>query len=178
MSNDFPIAGSFNPTTDMSIERLFDAESDTSAQEPTGLGVANAIQISFGPAIGDSSDPVQIDANGTVTFNQGGTYRIKVALEFGREGASGTSVLLFRVRVNGVQAGRSISTSLPNSNASQYFENDTWLTVPAGVVLRFDVMRDASGTDFGGLFGLAPTVDGGNEWNDSPSAMIRMERWT
>ena len=95
----------------------------------------------------------------------------------GRTGASGTSILLFRVLVNGVQAGRSIVTKLGNADEEQYFENDTWIFLPAGAVLTFEVMRDAAGSNFGGLFGFDPTVDGGNEWNDAPSAAIRVEGW-
>ncbi len=163
--------------SDLDIERVLDAVSSTTPQEPTGQGAANAKQIDFGAAVNDGSDPVMIDAAGVLTINETGTYRIKVALQFGRTGASGTSVLLFRVRVNGSQAGRSIVAKLVNSDATQYFENDTWITLPAGTVLAFDVMRDASGSDFGGLFGFDPTTEAG-VWNDAPSAALRVERWT
>lgn len=168
--------GGFNPTTDINLERLFDGVSDTLTQEPAGTGTANAIQIDFGPAFGTGASPVSLLSDGTVNINQAGTYRAKVSLQFGRTGASGTSLLLFRVRVNGAQAGRTIAAKISNSNDEQYFENDTWLTVPAGAELRFDIMRDSSGNDSGGLFGVLPSADV-NVWNDAPSAAIRIERW-
>lgn len=176
MSGFKPPSLSFNPTTSISIERLFDGVSSAASQEPTTTGQANSIQIEFGPAFGTASDPVSMDALGTITANQAGTYRAKVALQFGRSGSAGTSLLLFRVRVNDTQAGRSISSKLGNANDEQYFENDTWLTVPAGTTLKFDLMRDASGNDSGGLFAIVPTVEAG-AWNDAPCSAIRIERW-
>lgn len=166
----------FNPTTDLNIERLFDGESVASIQQPTGTGVANAIQIEFGPAFGSGASPVQMGVDGTITINTAGTYRIKVALQFGRTGSAGVSTLLFRVRVNGVQAGRSIAAKIENANAEQYFENDTWLTVPAATELKFDLMRDDDGNNSGGLFAVEPTVEAGS-WSFAPTAAIRFERW-
>ena len=169
-------ADSFNPTADINMQRLFDGISAATTQEPSGTGVANSMQIEFGPAFGSVSDPVSMDANGTVTINKSGTYRIKVALQFGRIGSAGVSLLLFSVRVDGAQAGRSIASKISNANEEQYFENDTWLTVPSGVVLQFDLMRDASGNDSGGLFSITPSPEAGS-WNDAPTAAIRVERW-
>lgn len=166
-----------NPATEINIERIFDGISTTTPQLPSGLGPLNSHQIDFGPAINGPLDLVQMDINGTITVNIAGTYRIKVALQFGRSGASGISSVLFRVRVNDVQAGRTIATKLNDDSSTQYFENDTWITLPAGTVLKFDIMRDAAGSNFGGLYGFDPTVDAGNEWNEAPSAAIRVERW-
>lgn len=168
----------FNPTNDINIERLFDGASASTSQQPSGVGPLNSEQVEFGPAINDESDPVMLAVDGTLTANASGLYRIKVALQFGRTGASGTSILLFRVRVNDVQAGQSVTAKLSSSDATQYFENDTWIFLPAGTTLKFDVMRDAAGSNFGGLIGFVPTVDAGNEWNSAPSAAIRVERWT
>jgi hypothetical protein len=169
-------AGSFNPTTDMIIERLLDGVATTSPQEPAGLGVSNLIQVDFGAGSNTVADPVMLSAAGALTINDTGTYRIKIAMQFGRTGASGTSVLLFRVLVNGTQAGRSVEYKLTNANKTSYFENDTWITLPAGTVVTVEIMRDASGTDFGGLFGFDPTVEAGS-WNSAPSAALRVERW-
>lgn len=166
----------FNPTSGIKIERLLDGLSAATSQQPTGTGVANSIKIEFGPDVGTGDDPVNLLSNGTVSLNEAGTYRIKIALQFGRTGGAGTSHIFFRVRVNGVQAGRSIASFISNSEEEQYFENDTWLTVPAGVQLEFDIMRDESGNDSGGLFKISPTVEAGS-WNDAPSAAIRVERW-
>jgi len=171
-------ANAFNPTTDIAIERIFDGVSVAATQDPTGQGVANAIQVEFGPAIGTGSDPVQLLVDGTVRINTPGTYRFKIALQFGRLGASGTSILLFRVTDGaGVQLGRSIAALIDNPNTDRYLENDTWLTVPAPLDLKFEIMRDLAGSDSGGLQMTTPTTEGGLEWDNAPTGAIRAERW-
>lgn len=161
----------------INIERLLDAESIAPSQEPSGTGVANAAQVEFGPPVNTPLDPVSIDASGALFINESGTYRIKVALQFGRTGGAGTSELLFRVLLNGVQAGRSIHASVQNSNVTSYFENDTWIFLPAGTTLTFEVMRDASGNNSGGIYSFTPSVEAGS-WSFSPSSVIRVERWS
>jgi len=161
----------------INIERLLDAESVALSQEPIGLGASNAVQIEFGPPVNTPLDPVNIDASGALFVNESGTYRIKAALQFGRTGGAGTSELLFRVLANGVQSGRSVHTSVQNSNITSYFENDTWIFLPAGTILTFEVMRDASGNDSGGIYSFTPSAEAGS-WNFSPSSAIRVDRWS
>jgi hypothetical protein len=159
------------------IERLIDQQSTSLLQNPTGLGPSNAIQIEFGPAANGAEDPVMLGVDGTMTFNTAGTYRIKLAFQFGRLGNPGTSLLLFRVTGPGdVQLGRSVGFSSADEDETEYFENDTWLDVPAGLIVKAEIMRDAAGTNFGGLKAVTPTADGGNEWNMVPTAAIRVSR--
>ena len=170
--------GSFNPTTGISVERLLDGESVAAAQNPTGLGPSNSVQIEYGPAVNTGTDPVSLAADGVLSLNEAGTYRIKVSFQFSRVRNSGVSELLFRVTdVAGNQLGRSIAAFINSANDEVYLENDTWLTVPVPVDLKFELMRDANGDDSGGLTSYTPTVDGGDEWNNAPSAAIRVERW-
>ena len=170
-------AGAFDPTTDIAIERLIEGVSAATDQQPVGTGIANAINVEFGPAIGTGGDPVQMDVNGQVTFNTGGLYRIKVVFQFGRTGASGTSEVLFRFLVNSVQLGRSVGIKLGNSDDLRYIDIDNWFNVPDGATLDTQVMRDAAGNDSGGLFQTIPTDEGVNTWNDVPCAVLRIERW-
>lgn len=170
--------GSFDPTTGINIERIFDGLSTAATQNPGGTGIANELQVEFGPAINTGSDPVSMDVNGTVTFNDAGTYRIKIALQFGRSGSVSESVLLFRVTDgSNVQLGRSIASKLDNANITAYLENDTWLTVPAAFVVKFQIMRDNNGNNSGGLIATIPDPEGAGTWNDAPTAAIRVERW-
>lgn len=169
--------GGFIPSN-VKIERLIDGESAADNQNPTGLGTSNAIQIEFGAAQNTSSDAVNLDANGSLFINNEGTYRIKISFQFSRTGNSGVSELLFRVTDgNGAQLGRSIAAFINSANDEIYIENDTWLSVPAGTELKFELMRDGGGDNSGGLTRFTPSVDGGNEWNVAPSASIRVERW-
>ena len=166
----------FDPKTDMVIERLLEAVSLATSQQPAGLGIANAIQVEFGVAQGTGSSPVQIDVNGTLTFNEAGLMRIKAAFEVGRTGASSTSLVLIRYLVNGVQIGRTVATKITNSDDITYIESDNWFNVPIGTTLEVEVMRDNSGDNSGGLFSTVPTDEGAGTWMDSPSAIIRVER--
>lgn len=169
----------FDPTTDISMERLIDGISVAAVQSPSGTGITNSVQVEFGPAVGTSSDPVNLLASGELQVNDPGTYRIKVSLQFGRTGSVGSSVLLFRVTDDsGNQLGRSISALIDDADTDRYLENDTWLTVPAPLNLRFELMRDDAGNDSGGLIMTTPTDEGVGTWNDAPTAAIRVERWT
>lgn len=156
----------------INIVRVLDATSSAGTQYPTGTGEANRRQIEFGPAQHTGAEPVQMDATGSVTFNQGGLYRIKVALQFGRAGSGGSSYLSFRVLVNGTQAGRSVTFTLDNADSLSYFENDEWIYFPAGTVLTFEIMRDPIGNNSGGLKSFSPT----GSWNDAPTAALRVQR--
>ena len=167
----------FDPQTGMAVDRILEAESALANQQPAGLGLANAIQLSFGAAQFGPTDPVQIDANGLVTFNEGGFRRIKLVLQIGRTGASGTSVLFFRLLVNGVQIGRSLSNKLSNADDERYIEVDNWFNVPPGATLSVECMRDNAGSNFGGVFRDEPTDEGAGTWNAAPCCLLRVERW-
>lgn len=169
--------GSFNPLTDLAIERLIEGVSLAANQQPSGLGIANALSVEFGAAIGTGASAVQMDVNGLLTFNTGGLYRIKVVFQFGRTGAAGTSELLFRFLVSGVQIGRSLAVKLGNSDALRYIDIDNWFNVPTGATLETQVMRDNSGNNSGGLFQTIPTNEGVGTWATVPSAVMRVERF-
>jgi hypothetical protein len=167
--------GSFDPTTDMLIEELINGRSVALTQSPTGLGTANTLQIEFGPAINTAA--ASLDATGVLTFNEAGTYRLKVILQFGRTGSSQTSVLMFRATDTlGNQVGDSVYERLDDADVTAYFESVGWLTVPAGTKLNFEVMRDLISNNSGGLIGFIPTPDTGT-WNPAPTASIMVDRW-
>ncbi len=173
----FSRASGSEAIANMQIERVLEAESLEVSQEPTGLGIANLIQVTYGVAQFGSGDPVQIDAAGLVTFNEGGLYRVKNVFQFARTGASGTSELLFRLLVDGVQIGRSIGIKLGNSDDLNYVDIDNWFNVPAGTELKVQLMRDNVGNNSGGLFKTAPTNEGAGTWSDVPCALLRVERF-
>ena len=156
---------------------MLEAISLAVSQEPSGLGIANAIQVEFGAAQFTVSDPVMIDVNGTVTFNVTGMYKVKSIFQFGRTGASGTSEVLFRLLVDGVQLGRSVGVKLGNSDVLNYIDIDNWFNVPAGTTLETEIMRDNSGNNSGGIFKTAPTDEGAGTWGDVPCTILRIERW-
>lgn len=163
----------------MRIERLYDGESLLASQQPSGLDTA--LEIQFGAVQGGPSDPIQTVASigaeaSILRINQAGLYRIKTAIQYGRTGAFGTSILNFRVKVGGVQAGRSINQKLPNGNTTSIFTDEAWIyipTVPVDIV--YEVIRDSNGDDSGGLF--AGETSGSTGWNAAPSCALRVERF-
>ena len=58
------------------------------AQSPTA--VDTPLQVAFGAAQGAPADQVSISAAGLVTFNAAGNYAVRIKLQAGRTGASGT----------------------------------------------------------------------------------------
>lgn len=169
----------FNPTNDMSIERLYDSASALASQSPVALDTA--INIMFGESFGVVSDPVQAivrdgDTEASILkINQAGTYRIKLAIQYGRANNAGTSILNFRALVNGAQAGRSVNARLPNANSTFLFTDEAWLTLPAGAEITYQLIRDSGGSNFGGLFKGITT--GSTGWNEAPTCALRVERW-
>jgi hypothetical protein len=169
----------FNPTTGMAIERLYDGESGITSQQPASLDTP--LKIQFGPVSGTVSDPIQTIASGgdseasILRINQAGTYRLKTAIQYGRDTSSGTAILNFRALVNGVQAGRSINQRLQNTNTTSIFTDEAWITLPAGVEITYEVVRDSNGNNSGGL--IAGETSGSTGWNASPSVALRVERW-
>lgn len=161
-----------NNPDNMFIERILDGISLASSQEP--VSTDTPIQMEFGAAINDVTDPAMLAADGTLTINQAGTYRIKISVAYGRTGGAGTSELYFRALVNGVQAGQSVHAKVGAADVYTPYTDEAWLTLPAGTVIKYEIMRDSSGNDSGGLFSGSPTP---GDWNDNPSAAIRVERW-
>ena len=165
----------FNPFTDMQVDRLIEGVS--LAENPTGLGIANAINVEYGAAIGTGSDPVQLSVNGRLTFNQAGLYRVKAVFQFGRSGGTGTSEVLFRFLISGSQSGRTAGAKLANAASVRYIDIDHWFNVPAGATLDTQIMRNNVGHNSGGLFKIAPSDEGVGTWNDVPCAVIAVERF-
>lgn len=156
------------------LEVLLASSSQASSQQPSGTDAP--LQVEFGVAMGSPSTPIEMDALGNITFNQIDNYFIRVAVHFGRTGSSGTSELRLRSLVNGVQIGETIGISISSSNEVIY-DSVNIITRPSNIgdVLTFEVMRDSSGNNSGGLFQLTVTpVD----WTDAPSSRLLIQRFT
>mgnify|MGYP003672594646 CR=1 FL=1 len=162
----------FDPKT-MVIERILDGVSLATSQEPTGLDAP--LQIEFGVGVNSVTDPVMLSTAGALTINTTGTYRIKLSLAYGRTGGAGVSEMYFRALVNGVQAGQSVHARIGSADVYIPYSDEAWLTLPAGVVITYELLRDSVGNDSGGIYSGNPTLAG---WNGNPCAAIRVERWT
>lgn len=143
----------------------------TATQAPTA--VDTALQVSFGAAQGSASDPVMINAAGTVTFNTAGNYAIRIKLQNGRTGATGTSILLSRILLNGVQVGSTAAVRMTQTDATTPSESRVVLNPTAGQTFQVQIMRDSAGSNFGGLYPQTATVAA---WGVAPSALLVISR--
>ncbi len=142
---------------------------DNTNQEPSGLD--SPLQVTFGAAQGAASDPVMLDALGNITFNQAGLYLFNGYGNFERQGSSGgVTVTLFRALLNGVQTGPTKGVELSGTGIMFPYELTLPIQVSAGDVLTWEIMRDSSGVDAGGLY--IHTNSG--PWSNVPSSDIRI----
>jgi hypothetical protein len=158
------------------IQQLF--AYDTTKQTPTGTGPENAIKAKFGAP--QTTTYIDLDASGNVTFKENGNYLIHGKGQYGRENTANTVLLHFRKMVNfndgsgAVQVGDTISAEINNKKIVIPIEISFALNVTnAPYTLYFEVMRDLSETNDGGLYSFIPT---GSTWNPSGSASILIER--
>ena len=143
----------------------------TAAQEPTA--VDTPLQLTFGAAQGSASDPVMISAAGLVTFNQAGAYALRLKLQCGRTGSTGTSILLSRLLINGVQLGSAAAVKMTQTDATTPTESRVVLNVTAGQTFAAQIMRDSAGSDFGGVYPHTAAV---TAWGTAPSALLVISR--
>lgn len=143
----------------------------TVAQAPTALDTA--LQLTFGAAQNSSANPVMINAAGLVTFNVAGNYAVRIKLQCGRTGATGTSVILSRLLVGGVQAGSTAAVKLTQTDATTPTESRVIVNATAGQTFAVQIMRDSSGANFGGVY---PQVSVAAGWGTAPSALLVISR--
>lgn len=144
------------------------ANSLAASQLPTALGTA--LQVEFGAL--QAGAYLSLAANGAVTCNISGTYAFRIKLQKGRSGASGTSILLSRILVNGAQVGVSAAAKMGSPDPIYIVESKVTLTLTAGNVLTIQIIRDSSGANFGGLY----AVNSADGWNIAPSALLVASR--
>lgn len=140
----------------------------TVIQAPTAVNTA--LQLTFGAAQGSASDPVMINAAGLVTFNTAGNYAVRIKLQAGRTGASGTSILLSRILVNGAQYA---ATKLVSADTTIPIESRVVINPTAGQTFAVQIMIDSAGSNYGGVYPQAATV---TAWGIAPSALLVISR--
>lgn len=143
----------------------------TVTQAPSA--VDTPLQLSFGAAQGSASDPVMINAAGLVTFNTAGNYAIRIKLQNGRTGATGTSILLSRILLNGAQVGSAAAVKMTQTDATTPSESRVVVNPTAGQTFQVQIMRDSAGSNFGGVYPQTATV---TAWGVAPSALLVISR--
>lgn len=139
----------------------------TLSQAPSALDTP--IIVSFGP--GQSNAYVILEDGGKVQFLQSGAYFINAYGSVERQGSSGgVAILLFRARLNGTQISTTKAFHLDNVDLSTPYEVSIPFQAEAGDVLDFQIMRDSSGVNAGGVY---PHTNLGG-WSNVPSTQIQI----
>lgn len=143
----------------------------TVTQAPSA--VDTALQLTFGAAQKSATDPVMINSAGLVTFNAAGNYAVRIKLQNGRTGATGTSILLSRLLVNGAQVGSAAAVKMTQTDATTPSESRVVINATAGQTFIVQIMRDSAGSNFGGVYPQVATV---TAWGTAPSALLVISR--
>ena len=143
----------------------------TVAQAPSA--VDTPLQLTFGAAQKSATDPVMINSAGLVTFNADGNYAVRIKLQNGRTGATGTSILLSRLLVNGAQVGSAAAVKMTQTDATTPSESRVVVNATAGQTFVVHIMRDSAGSNFGGVYPQVATV---TAWGTAPSALLVISR--
>lgn len=143
----------------------------TATQAPTA--VDTPLQLTFGAAQLSATDPVMLNSAGQVTFNTAGAYAIRIKLQNGRTGATGTSILLSRLLINGAQVGSTAAVKMTQTDATTPTESRVVIQATAGQTFTVQIMRDSAGSNFGGVYPQVATV---TAWGTAPSALLVISR--
>jgi hypothetical protein len=136
---------------DFAVSLVLEGQS-TSNQEPSGLD--SILQVEFGAAQGTGSDPAMVDALGTITFNETGQFWINIMANFERQGSSGgVTVTGFRALLDGTPiSNQTIAMDIASTGVMIPYEHTFPINAQQGTVLTFEIIRDSSGVDAGGLY--------------------------
>lgn len=158
--------------SDISTETLLRGSSLAVEQAPVGTNTA--MQVEFGPAQLTSADPVMLAADGTVTVNQAGLYRMEVVLSIGRAGGAGESELFVRPVSSATQIGRTHHYTIDNAKVIHTYEFSGQMEATAGTTFSFELLRASGGDNSGSLYAADPGVLG---WDTSASASVTITRF-
>jgi hypothetical protein len=137
------------------------------SQAPSALNTP--LIISFGPA--QTNAVISLDSGGKATFLEAGSYFINAYGNVERQGSSGgVSVLLFRALLNGTQISTVKGFHLDTPGLPTPYEVTIPFEANAGDVLWFEIMRDSSGTNAGGVY---PHTNLGG-WSNVPSTQLQI----
>ena len=154
------------------------AGENSNAINPTGLGDANKVKVTYGAAQGVITDPVSLTADGDMTFTIIDTFWISFYFQFGRSTSTGTANIVLRSVGDGIPIGTVLSEKVTNPNDTKAIELHIPFTPPyVPFVLHGEIMRDINGTNDGGLVPYLPIeTTGGWSARAAPSASIFIYR--
>jgi hypothetical protein len=156
-------------------------------QDPTGLGLSNAIQVVFGAAATATNGCAKVYANGDIEILDNTLpCDLVVTVRAGRVGSAQVSKLIgwMEVATDGVtfvQPSTSDSAAIEFDSADVASREVFMITIdpalPNGTKLRLLFARDESGNNSGGLISFSPTATLSG-LNANPSAQLVIKSHT
>tara|TARA_R110000796_G_scaffold119202_2_gene233391 strand:+ start:165 stop:662 length:498 start_codon:yes stop_codon:yes gene_type:complete len=150
-------------------------------QNPTGLGIANVINITYGVGGSTSGGEFDLDALGVITCNMNSIqYNFNIVIRISRSGAGGVSELMARMMyapdgINYVQVGSSFGARVDDAD-TVWRENFSLNFSPAvGSKIFLELARNNGSSNSGGLGTFQPIGDLAT-WNQINSATLRISK--
>jgi hypothetical protein len=141
--------------------------SSTVAQLPSALNTG--LVIDFGPS--QVNSVIFLASNGKIQFLEAGPYFVNAFGSVERQGSSGgIAVILFRAVLNGTQISLTKAIELQSTGVIIPYEVSIPFQAQVGDTLWFEIMRDSSGVDAGGVY---PHTNLGG-WSNVPSTQIQI----
>lgn len=150
----------------------------TATQNPTGTGSSGVIRINFGTG-GTIGNAVTVAPDGTFTIGSATEQlRMEFVIRIGRTGGAGVAILHGRamyaedgIEANAVQLGDTLTIELDDADTIWREYIPLTLDPVDGAKLWFEIARDESGNNSGGLLTEQPsgTLSG---WNQSDTAQV------
>lgn len=133
-------------------------------QGPTGLGLAGAHTVTFGPSQTSSDGTIRLNADGTLEMlSPIDPLNLRFSMRLGRTGTGGTSdfVVWGETSPDGISYTSTQDVTIYKIASSQqiitYNLDGDFANLPVGTFVRIRVARDEAGVDDGGLFAQGPT---------------------
>lgn len=147
-----------------SLTKLIDVSYNTD-QNPAGLDTP--LQIIWGATdVFTASVNVLGAANATpanrgkINFLATGQFFIQLALNFGRTGSAGASKVIILFKENGVAVASEAVALLADADSSAVYTSSAMADIVGANTWTFEIIRDSSGDNSGGLVGFNPVLAG------------------
>lgn len=147
-----------------------------STQNPSGLDTP--LQVIFGATDSFSASVSVLGAANATPANRGkinflgtGQFFIEMTLNFGRTGSAGASKIIILFKENGVAVASESVVLLADADSSAVYTSAVMADITGATTWTFEIIRDSSGDNSGGLVGFNPVLAG---VPNAPSARLKI----
>lgn len=150
--------------------RVLVGNSAAATQAPTATNTPIKIEFGALQTVGN----ISLADDGTLTINETGEYILIANFNYGRGTLTGVSRLITRAMIDNAQIDPSHLNTLADATSYGHRTIVRPLSVSGSSTAYFQVYRDSTGNNEGGLYKLSPAVVG---WSDVPSASLAVYKY-